>query len=220
MKGDGRRQGVLLLHGLARSRYSMILLERYLLARGYRVANPGYPSRQEEIAPLAHRVIPQGLAQLRQAGVETIHAVTHSMGGILLRRYWQDRQIPGFGHAVMLAPPNRGCELVDHFSRYRWFRLWAGPAGCQLGTASDSLPNALGPVPFSTGIIAGNEPIIPFFGHLIPGENDGKVSVARARVEGMKELLVLPCSHPFIMNHRAVWAQTAHFLEHGCFCPS
>jgi triacylglycerol lipase len=52
---------------------------------------------------------------------------------------------------------------------------------------------------------------------VIPGTDNGTVSVERAKVEGMADFLVLPCSHPFIMNAEEVVDQTLHFLRRGRF---
>jgi triacylglycerol lipase len=42
-----------LLHGLARTDFSLILMEEALEAEGYRVVNQGYPSTRASIAELA-----------------------------------------------------------------------------------------------------------------------------------------------------------------------
>ena len=209
--------GVLTLHGLARTRRSMASLGRYLRSRGYLVANPGYRSRRYPVPVLADEAIPAGVRELRRQGAATIHAITHSMGGILPRDYLARSSIEGFARAVMLCPPNHGSELVDLFGRYFWFRLYNGPAGCSLGTSAEDVPARLGPVTFSAGVIAGNRPLNPIFSRLIPGENDGKVSVASTKVEGMRDHLVVACSHSFIMNNHAVRQQAVHFLENGSF---
>lgn len=216
-RDGGLRAGVLTLHGLARTKLSMASLARYLRQKGYLVANPGYPSRRHEVPDLADMVIPRGVDSLRRQGADIIHVVSHSMGGILLREYMNREQIPEFGRAVMLCPPNRGSELVDLFSKRWWFRLYNGPAGCSLGTSSKDIPSRLGPVSFPTGVIIGNRPLNPIFARLLVGENDGKVSVARSGVEGMLDQLVVPCGHTFIMNNALVRTQVVHFLENGCF---
>ena len=43
------------------------------------------------------------------------------------------------------------------------------------------------------------------------------VSVERAKVEGMRDFLVLPVTHTFIVNNDVVIGQTLHFLKHGNF---
>jgi len=52
---------------------------------------------------------------------------------------------------------------------------------------------------------------------IIDGRDDGKVSVERAKLEGMKDFLVLPSTHPFIMRNEKAIAQTIYFLNHGVF---
>ena len=86
-----------------------------------------------------------------------------------------------------------------------------------MGTDKDSLPNALGPVNFPVGVIAGDRSVNPLLSLLIPGVNDGKVSVSRARVAGMQDFIVVPYSHPFIMQREPAVEQALYFIQQGCF---
>ena len=45
----------------------------------------------------------------------------------------------------------------------------------------------------------------------------GSVTVESAKVEGMKDFLVLPVTHPFIMKDETAIKQTIHFLNFGKF---
>ena len=141
------------------------------------------------------------------------------MGGILLRYYLTQEEIPELGRVVMFNPPNKGSEVVDNLRDYWFFKWHDGPAGQQLGTGPDSLPKNLGPVTFPLGIITGNNPAFYDFwaSEMIPGPDDGKVSVESAKIKGMTDFLVLPISHTFIMDDEVVISQTLHFLEHGTF---
>ena len=107
--------------------------------------------------------------------------------------------------------------MVDKLGSWKLFYYLNGPAGLQLGTGNNSVPNRLGPGNFQLGVIAGSKSINPFLSRLIPGVNDGKVSVTRAQVEGMKDFIVMPYSHSFIMRREAVIEQALHFIQRGCF---
>lgn len=210
-------EAIILLHGLARTSRSMNKAAKLLAAYGYKIINVDYPSRSADIRALSQQYIAQALKQCETDEVKKIHFLTHSMGGILLRDFLVGQRIDKLGRVVMLAPPNQGSEVVDKLGSWRLFYYLNGPAGLQLGTGNNSIPNQLGPVNFQLGVIAGNKTVNPFLSRLIPGANDGKVSVSRAQVEGMKDFIVMPYSHSFIMQREAVIEQVLHFIQQGCF---
>jgi triacylglycerol lipase len=213
------QDGVILLHGLARSGSSMEKLEQALQEAGYVVLNVDYPSRTAPIAELATQSIRPALDDPRLAACERVHFISHSMGGILLRSYVAQTDIPRLGRVVMLGPPNQGSEVVDRLRHWRAFQWLNGPAGSELGTEAESVPNRLGPVLFELGVIAGRRSINWINSLMIPGADDGKVSVERTKVEGMKEHLVLPVTHPLMMKDEAVIAACLNFLAYGSFAP-
>jgi hypothetical protein len=197
----------------------MLKLESALKDEGYRVINLSYPSRKKNIAELADDTISRGIEESYQHQSNTIHFVTHSMGGILLRDYLSKNKIARLGHAVMLSPPNKGSELVDKFRNNFFFKWILGPAGKELGTKKSSTPNKLEKVDYPVGIITGNKRTVfdGYFAKMITGENDGKVSVESARLNGMVDFLVTPNNHTLIMNDSEVIKQTLHFLRKGRF---
>lgn len=208
---------VILLHGLVRTSRSMHKLAESLTDRGYKVSNWSYPSRKQPIDVLADESIPRAVQSCDDPAIERISFVTHSMGGILIRYYLANNEIDGLGRVVMLSPPNQGSELVDFWSEWPGFELINGPAGYQLGTGDNSLPLQLGPANFDVGVITGSNTTNPLFSVMIPGEDDGKVSVEHARLEGMADFLVVPEAHSLIMRDNDVIRQTVYFLEHGHF---
>ena len=214
---EAPRACVALLHGLARGNRSMEKMAAYFSARGYHVLNLEYPSREKTVGELAAETIPRAVAGCERADAAPIHFVTHSLGGILLRYYLRDNDIARLGRVVMLSPPNQGSEVVDKLSAFPGFRLINGPAGYELGTGVNSVPLRLGAADYELGIITGNRSINLVLSLLIPGDDDGKVSVARARLDGARDFLVLPYAHPFIMKRKAVMRQAEHFLLHGGF---
>lgn len=211
------REGVVLLHGLCRTKASMAKMEQALAAAGFIVENIDYESRRYPIQELSEQAVGGALGSPRLSDCTRIHFVTHSLGGVLVRHYFKHHEAGRLGRVVMLAPPNQGSEVVDKIGSWRIFKKLNGPAGSELGTKADSTPNRLGPVGFECGVIAGSRSINGLNSLMIEGVDDGKVSIARTRVAGMKEHIVVPTSHPWIMKNREVIRKTTRFLQAGTF---
>lgn len=209
------KECVILLHGLARTEKSMGKMAKALEGQHYKVVNYAYPSRRHDIATLATEALPAAVQQCESS--QPINFVTHSMGGTLLRYFLAHHTIPNFGRAVMLAPPNQGSELVDKLARVPGYRLINGPAGDQLGTKENAIYLELPPVNFPLGVIAGSRSFNPLYSNIIPGIDDGKVSVENTKVAGMSDHIVLDTSHTFLMKNKLVIRQTKHFLSKGSF---
>ena len=117
----------------------------------------------------------------------------------------------------MLGPPNQGSEVVDELRDRPGYTLLNGPAGSQLGTDQDSIPMKLGAANFELGVIAGTESVNPILSRYLPNPDDGKVSVERTKVEGMKDFITVRHSHPFIMQSSDVIQQAISFIQKGEF---
>ncbi|KPK36710.1 MAG: hypothetical protein AMK70_01355 [Nitrospira bacterium SG8_35_1] len=215
----GKTETVVLLHGLGRSAKSMVYMEEKLSAAGYTVYNYDYESRKNEISYLVDDL--QEFLEACCLGKETsLHFVTHSLGGILVRALISEKRPENLGRVVMLSPPNKGSEVADYIKDYSLFKNILGPASMQLGTDPDSMPNRLGPADFELGIITGNRTIDPISSWIIPGKDDGKVAIERTKLEGMADFLVMPVSHAYIMEKPEVVDEVIHFLQQGRFSHS
>lgn len=206
---------VVLLHGMARQAGSMKPMQEALAEQGFEVVNIGYPSRSKVIEELAAEAIETSYEQCPPIGA--VHFVTHSLGGILLRYYLEQEDLPRLGRVVMLAPPNQGSGVVDAIGWMPGFDLFNGPAGDQLGTDEQSIPLSLGPVDFELGIIAGTKTVNPILSLYLQNPDDGKVSVENTKVEGMDDFIQVPHSHTFLMRASAVIEQSINFLKTGQF---
>ncbi len=226
-------KAVVVLHGLVRSRSSMDSLCRYLQEKGgYRVFNVGYPSTRDDIAEHA-RSLRHVINNLD--GIEEINFVAHSMGNIVIRHYLGDlarqeswkqsagaaaadrRALARFHRFVMLAPPNQGALLADTFADNALFKDIFGDAGQQLGRDWPELEKRLATPAFEFGIIAGGRGSQKGYNPLLPGDNDGTISVDTAKLPGARDFAVLPLLHSFMMDYDRVQEYVLRFLQHGYF---
>ena len=212
-----RDEYVILLHGLGRTKYSMNNIAARLKHLGYMVWNEGYPSTKNPIASLVSNYVRPAVEWAEKGGARKIHVVTHSLGGILIRAYLQENALPAGSRIVMLSPPNKGSEVAEKLKSFFLYRWMMGPAGQELGTSSGSIPKRLKPVSADIGIIAGTRSMEPWFSVLIPGQDDGKVSVESTTLKEMNDFLTVQNTHPFIMNDRKVIDQVVIYLMHGRF---
>lgn len=210
---EAGRELVVLLHGMRRTGRSMGKMAAALRREGYDTAVCDYPSCRGVHETASNVFAAVGPVSV---GAPRVHFVTHSLGGILLRDAFRDGAVPpNLGRVVMLGPPNGGCEHVDRFGRLPFFgAVWGTPAP-ELGTGPDSYPNGLPPIAFDCGVVAGTDGGL--LGRMLPGPNDGKVTVASAGAAGAKEVLELPVNHTWMMRDGRVIDATLRYLRGGTF---
>ncbi len=207
---------VIYLHGIGRSSRSMHPIFSAMPRDGYVHIPFEYPSTRvplEQSASFLHSVI-ESLTD-----VSKISFVVHSMGGLVVRRYLVDHHDPRLHRFVMLGTPNNGAELADMLKKNLLFRAIYGPAGQQLVSSPDGAIKSLPTPDFEFGIIAGGKGDDRGFNRLLPGDNDGTVTVASARLSGACDYLQMPRIHSFLMSDPNAIAGVQYFLEHGRFSP-
>lgn len=215
-------KAVLVLHGLGDSRWTMARLAKYLEEQGgYTVFNVSYPSTRETIAQYA-RSLDNILRNLQ--GIEEINFVAHSLGNIVVRRYLGDCLTPA-GHEpdprikrfVMLGPPNHGSIAANALANNPLFTAVLGKPGQELGREWAWLEGSLATPPCEFGIIAGGLGNPHGFNPLLPGDDDGIVTVESTRLDGSADFVTVPVLHSCLMNDHRVQRCTLTFLRTGRF---
>lgn len=207
---------VILLHGIARSARGMAWVARALSRKGYDVINISYASRHKPIEEIVDDIREElGVYEIEEAG--KLHFVGHSMGGLVIRAYLNKYRPPNLGRVVMLGTPNQGSEVADLLKGNFLYKAFYGPAGQQLVTDQSRFGSIFGSPDYELGVIAGDWSIDPIASLIIPGASDGRVPVARTKLEGMKDHIVLHVAHTFLPYSKNVIWQTMYFLEHGKF---
>ncbi len=212
---------VVLRHGILLNRFFMVPMQRFFEKRGYVVYNRSYPSTRKYIEDHAKDLADELRAlkselELRGTPYE-LYAVTHSLGGLILRYALTHCDAPAPKRAVLMVPPNRGAETARRLCKFPPYRWIAGRKSAkQLTEEPPGIFEACG-IPSATqiGVIAGQVRFRLLPTHL-QKPNDGVVSVAEAQLEPLA-LRVLPYSHTPILFVRRAMEEADHFLKCGEF---
>ena len=216
--GPMRGKVVIMIHGIGRSVKTFSKAKDAFSKAGYHPILFSYPSTRMSIVKSAKylKLVIQSLQ-----GVEEIHFLTHSMGGLLVRAYLLDpNKDPRISRMVMVATPNQGAILADQVKNWKIFQVFWGPAGQQLGTSADNFISKLPVPPFEFGIIAGGRGNNKGYNPIIPGDDDGVVGVENTKLNGAADFNCIRSIHTTICSHPDVISQAIRFLQGGAFRPS
>lgn len=204
---------VFLLHGIGKGRMDMAPMARYLRKHGYAVVNWHYPSTKYKLEDLADKLA----VEVEKFPEYKIHFVTHSMGGIVVRTCLSRHNVDNLGRIVMIAPPSQGAELAKFFGNWPIYKYLFGPAGQQLRPDAEGTCASAGIPGCEFGIIAGGTGSQTGINPLLPGDNDGTVTVACTKLDGAKDFALVPYPHPLIQMMPRTTRLARTFLEHGYF---
>ena len=209
MAGSRKKEAVILVHGLIRSRASMLIIGTYLKMKGYIPVYFPYHSTTRPICIHAAKLA-QFTAKFAKNHPDTVlHFVTHSLGGIIAREalaMLEEKSLKAvkqFGRMVMTAPPNRGSARANILSENRILSEWIKPLD-ELRTPQNSYIHTVRtPKSLEIGIIS--------------GRFDGKVKPYEAELDEAVEHITINAMHTFIMNSPAARKAVLSFLKYGTF---
>ena len=209
---------VVLLHGLGRTGNAMFLIKKRIRDAGFETHSIDYASLQEPPDVILEKVSEQ-IRRCCKDDSRPVHFVAHSLGGLIVRAYLDQKPLENLGRVVLLGTPSQGSELVDIYGDSWLFKI-IGPTARLLGTADNSFPNQIGPPYYPLGIIAGTSSFNPITDDHLPGPDDGLVSVRSTRIDGMTDFLLVDTSHSMMRYNDTVANETIHFLKKGRFSHS
>ncbi|WP_040506903.1 alpha/beta fold hydrolase [Leptospira wolbachii] len=206
---------IVLVHGYLRSSNHLRHLRDFLIQKGFYVVSIDYPSTTLSIQEIADSYLSSQISDHCQD--KKIHFVTHSLGGVIVRYYLKTNQIKNLGRVIMLAPPNQGSEIADLLSQFKFLNSFFGPILAQIKTDPSSFVHSLGLPNFEFAIITGDFTLDPISSFIIPGIDDGRVSVSNTILENRKDFLIVERSHNYIMDAPEVQDAILTYIQIGRF---
>jgi pimeloyl-ACP methyl ester carboxylesterase len=204
------------VHGLFLNGAEFTLLRRRLVREhGFQSHRFSYPTVSGSMDGIVER-----LGRFVDAiDADRVHFIAHSLGGVVLCRYFEREAKPRDGRVVMLGTPLLGSRSARAVSRHGWLRRVIGPV------VAGELVDKQGPCHWGCarelGIIAGTRPMgLGRFFARFDEDCDGTVAVSETRLPACTAHLTLPVSHMGMLASREVARQAGVFLQTGRFLAS
>jgi pimeloyl-ACP methyl ester carboxylesterase len=200
---------IILVHGLWFGRMALSPLGRRLSGMGFSVRNFKYSATSNCLDAHArelHRFA-------RQKNVRRQHFLGHSLGGLVILRMLSEAGVQSPGRVVLLGSPLGGSTVVRKAGKLPGTSWLFGQIRSTLEQGFSS-----GSIQHEIGMIAGSRSL--GLGLLVGGTDgpgDGTVGLHEARMDHMKQRLVLPVTHTGMLYSSDVARQSAAFLRKGHF---
>jgi triacylglycerol lipase len=128
---DGVTTPVLLIHGYGANKSNWIFLERELRTAGFgRLHAVNYNPLVSDVPAIAGAVARRARELMAHLGVDRVHLIGHSTGGVVARYATQVLGLDGVAACITIASPHNGSPTA---------RLWPGRTATQLRPGSDLL---------------------------------------------------------------------------------
>ncbi|HEV7606286.1 MAG TPA: alpha/beta fold hydrolase [Steroidobacteraceae bacterium] len=203
------------VHGLWLNGAEFTLLRRRLAAsHGFTGHRFSYRSVGASIDDIVRRLT----EFVDRIEADRVHFVAHSLGGVVLCRYFERVQRIPAGRVVFLGSPTVASQTAKNVARVALLAPLLGR------TVADELVNPCAARTWNAsrelGCIAGTRPM--GLGRLFSSfdeESDGTVAVSETKLPGHTAHLTLPVSHTGMLLSPLVAGQVGEFLANGRFNP-
>ena len=205
------------VHGLwLTGRESLFLRRRLTQEYGYTCHVFHYPSVSATMQDVTEKLHQFTLELARQHRVERLHFLGHSLGGLVLFRFFERYLDQPAGRVVLLGTPSVRSKAAQDLARIGWIAPLIGRQ------VAEELVLAREPRVWKqsreVGVIAGSRPV--GLGRLFvrfDDDSDGTVAVAETKLPGATDHVVMPVSHTGMQFSARVARQIGEFLEKGRF---
>jgi hypothetical protein len=150
---------------------------------------------------------------------ERVHFVGHSLGGLVLYRYFESVSSAPQGRVVFLGSPTVKSRTAERVGQLPLVSSLIGRL------VHDELVSPTGAREWrhdrELGVVAGTRPLgLGRFFARFDEECDGTVAVSETRLPGHAAHVSLPVSHMGMLASRQVAHQVGEFLQNGRFAPT
>ncbi len=189
-----------------------LLRRRFVAAHGFECHRFSYPTVRGSMAATVERLT----RFVERIDAERIHFVGHSLGGLVLCRYFEQERCAHTGRVLLLGSPLAGSASARAVARNAVLRRVIGPL-----VAAELVEQCL-PRTWSCdrelGVIAGTRPMgLGRFFARFDEDCDGTVAVSETKLPGHTAHVTLPVSHMGLLVSRRVAVEAGSFLVNGCF---
>jgi pimeloyl-ACP methyl ester carboxylesterase len=207
------RATIVFVHGAIVRGWEMVLLRHWLRGFGYKVRQFHYRSMLKGLDENAERL----RTFLGETEGDVLHVVGHSMGGVLIRRVFEQNPDPRPGRLIAIGSPLADCWVGRRFLRLHpyWGRLMIGK------TVADHIARPGDPVWHGArdfGVLAGTYRFgvgAMFYSH--PSPSDGVILLDETRLQGLRDHFAIRLNHFGMLFSTRCCAQIARFLATGAF---
>lgn len=200
------------VHGLWLTGMESFYLRRQLaVERGFSCHSFSYSTMGESMPGVVER-LRQFVSRI---DAERVHFVGHSLGGLVLYRYFESVADERDGRVLFLGSPTVKSRTAERVGRLPLLSSLIGRL------VADELVTPCAREwrsPRELGVIAGTRPVgLGRFFANFDEDCDGTIGVSETKLPGHKAHLVLPVSHMGMLMSGEVARQTGAFLESGRF---
>ena len=213
---------VILIHGLGRFKSSMTKLEKAFINADFDVVNWSYSSTKLNITDIANKLY--GVVKVNSENYSNVYFVTHSLGGIVVRRMMAIYKINNLDGIVMIAPPNNASAFARWILKYPITKIIMGPAGQELMGQKHikkicAVPKSGVMIIAGTKSLSINNPNSWISQSVLKKPHDGTVTVEETKLPNMEKFITVKASHTFIASNSDVIRETVEFLKNKPLFP-